>query len=166
MHGNDWEDGYLSVNMFWHFHGFVVTWIESNLHHLTVWVKWEPTASATAPPPPTPKRSRIFGVSSGPGSGAAANGFDAGAFSLEFGCVMVESKIFCISIILPQKQTISAVMTEPELLHGGFLLCEKLLSCALVDVGTVGRGAECAARIKGHEQTFAIKKENWRKEKK
>ena len=46
-------------------------------------------------------------------------------------------------------------MSEPELLHGGFLLCEKLLSCALVDVGAVGRGAECAARINGHEQAFA-----------
>ena len=57
-------------------------------------------------------------------------------------------------------------MTEPELLHCGFLLCEKLLSCALVDVRAVGRGAECAARINDHEQTFAIKRKlNKRKEK-
>ena len=46
-------------------------------------------------------------------------------------------------------------MSEPELLHGGFLFCKKLLSCALVDVGAVGRRAECAARIIGHEQAFA-----------
>ena len=56
-------------------------------------------------------------------------------------------------------------MSEPELLHGGFLFCEKLLSCALVDVGAVGRGAESAARINGHEQTFAIKRK-LKKEKK
>ena len=74
------------VHMFCLLHGFVVTYIGSNLHHLTV--KCEPTASATAPPPPTPKRSKIFGVSSGPGSGAAANGFDVGAFSLQFVSLM------------------------------------------------------------------------------
>ena len=62
---------------------------------------------------------------------------------------------FCSSVVLPRKKTISAVVKEPELLHGGFLLCKKLLSCALVDVGAVGRGAECAARINGHEQAFA-----------
>ena len=56
-------------------------------------------------------------------------------------------------------------MTEPEFLHGGFLLCEKLLSCVLVDVRAVGRRAECAARINDHEQTFAIKRK-LKKEKK
>ena len=77
---------------------------------------------------------------------------------------MVE--IFCISLILPKRKTISEVMSEPELLHGGFLLCEKLLSCALVDVGAVGRGAEGAARINGHEQTFAIKRKLQKKKRK
>merc|ERR1712004_370019 len=51
---------------------------------------------------------------------------------------------FCL-----KKKTISAVVTEPEFLHGGFLLCEKLLSCALVDVRAVGRGAECAVTSLG-----------------